>query len=156
MQGRRNSIANALELRLLCINPSKQGTPSQEKPVSYPLPRYRGLCDNATEAAQTGIYRTGDQQLLELKGQTIVNCYFNSEVPPKIQVGVIFPVTNKYQCLMAKVSCKMLPIISTHAKNRAVWFHKSNQRKCHSLLQGPSMEPALQWVNCNTRQWYPS
>jgi len=50
--------------------------------------RYRTLCDNATEAAANGTYQAGDQRLLESKAKTIITCFLESEVPPRMQINI--------------------------------------------------------------------
>ena len=52
------------------------------------LHRYRTLCDDAAQAARAGIYTVHDQELLETKATTIVNCFIDSELPPKVQVEI--------------------------------------------------------------------
>ncbi len=43
----------------------------------------------ATEAAKAGTYGVEEHAIIEKKAATIVDCFINSEVPPRIQVWTI-------------------------------------------------------------------
>ncbi len=48
--------------------------------------RYRSMFDETAEAAKAGNYCPHDQAALERKAQTIVSCFIDSELAPKVQV----------------------------------------------------------------------
>ncbi|CAH1779331.1 unnamed protein product [Owenia fusiformis] len=50
--------------------------------------RYRQMVDNATSAAQAGTYRKEDEEMVEQKAFTIICCFIESEIPPKIQINI--------------------------------------------------------------------
>lgn len=48
--------------------------------------RFKIQADNAAECARSGNYTLEDENLLLDKAKTIVKCYIDSEVPPRVQV----------------------------------------------------------------------
>ena len=48
--------------------------------------RFKDQADYATECARSGNYTLEDEQLLMDKAKTIVKCYIDSDVPPRVQV----------------------------------------------------------------------
>lgn len=50
--------------------------------------RYGILCDNITHSALAGTSVDGDEDLLELKARSMLDCYIESHVQPKIQINI--------------------------------------------------------------------
>ena len=48
--------------------------------------RFKELADNAADCAKSGNYTLDDENLLHDKARTIVKCYVDSDLPPRIQV----------------------------------------------------------------------
>ena len=47
---------------------------------------FKDQADNAAECARSGNYTLEDENLLLDKARTIVKCYIDSDVPPRVQV----------------------------------------------------------------------
>ena len=60
--------------------------------------RFKNQADNAAECARSGNYTLEDENLLLDKAKTIVKCYIDSEVPPRVQV--CFLAVRKVRLLM--------------------------------------------------------
>ena len=58
--------------------------------------RFKDQADNATEFARSGNYTLEDEHLLMDKAKTIVKCYIDSDIPPRVQVclTVVFQANN--------------------------------------------------------------
>lgn len=48
--------------------------------------RFKYQAENAAECARSGNYTLEDENLLLEKARTIVKCYIDSDIPPRIQV----------------------------------------------------------------------
>lgn len=48
--------------------------------------RFKIQADNAAECARSGNYTLEDENLLLEKARTIVKCYIDSDIPPRVQV----------------------------------------------------------------------
>ena len=44
------------------------------------------MADNATECAKTGNYNSDDEKLIQFKARTIIKCFVNSDLPPRVRV----------------------------------------------------------------------
>ena len=44
------------------------------------------MADNATECAKAGNYNSDDEKIIMLKARTIIKCFINSELPPRVRV----------------------------------------------------------------------
>ena len=48
--------------------------------------RFKNQADNAAECARSGNYTLDDENLLLEKARTIVKCFIDSDIPPRVQV----------------------------------------------------------------------
>ena len=48
--------------------------------------RFKDQAENAIQSAKSGNYTMEDENLLLDKAKTIVKCYIDSDVPPRVQV----------------------------------------------------------------------
>lgn len=53
------------------------------------LSRFKDLADNAARAAAAGTYTLEDEDYVQQKARSIIDCFLSSQVPPKVQVGEI-------------------------------------------------------------------
>ncbi|XP_022110111.1 uncharacterized protein LOC110989791 [Acanthaster planci] len=49
--------------------------------------RYKELADSAARAAATGTYTLDDEEDVQKKAKAIIDCYIDSQVPPKLQIN---------------------------------------------------------------------
>ena len=50
--------------------------------------RFKLICDGASACAMAGNYTIDDEILVRSKAKTILDCYIESMLPPKVQVGI--------------------------------------------------------------------
>ena len=48
--------------------------------------RFKDLADSAASAAAAGTYTLEDEEYVQQKARAIIECYLDSQVPPKLQV----------------------------------------------------------------------
>ncbi|XP_072051983.1 uncharacterized protein [Amphiura filiformis] len=50
--------------------------------------RFKDLADSAAAAAAAGTYTLEDEEYVQLKARAIIDCYIDSQVPPKLQINI--------------------------------------------------------------------
>ena len=48
--------------------------------------RFKDLADSAAAAAAAGTYTIEDEEYVQMKAKAIIDCYIDSQIPPKLQV----------------------------------------------------------------------
>ena len=60
----------------------------QQWPFKLTYIRFKDLADSAAAAAAAGTYTLDDEEYVQLKARAIIDCYIDSQVPPKLQVSI--------------------------------------------------------------------
>lgn len=55
---------------------------------SFLFDRFKLICDGASTCAMAGNYTIDDEILVRSKAKTILDCYIESLLPPKVQVCI--------------------------------------------------------------------
>ncbi|XP_071845917.1 uncharacterized protein [Apostichopus japonicus] len=50
--------------------------------------RFKDLADNAARAASAGTYTLEDEDYVQQKARSIIDCFLHSQVPPKVQINI--------------------------------------------------------------------
>ena len=58
------------------------------------------MCDDARNNADSGAYCIEEEKMLENKAKMIVDCFIDSDIPPRVQVIYIFNVTGNLYSVM--------------------------------------------------------
>ena len=54
------------------------------------LVSFKNIVDGASACALAGNYTIDDEKFIRFKAKTILDCYLESTLPPKLQVGTMF------------------------------------------------------------------
>lgn len=90
-----NCLYLALDLRRHALHPTRRVINSKfvntDRLISdiefwMEVERFKYQAENAAECARSGNYTLEDENLLLEKARTIVKCYIDSDIPPRLQV----------------------------------------------------------------------
>ncbi|XP_033626065.1 uncharacterized protein LOC117289176 [Asterias rubens] len=57
--------------------------------------RFKELADSAARAAASGTYTIDDEEMVQRKAKALIDCYIDSQVPPKVQINITQEVADE-------------------------------------------------------------